>query len=110
MLGRAIPCARKRTVEGKEAEGEKESKKLIEFHRGLVYPSLPPSLLRIHTWVLPTVCGDAEGLRVYRWYREIRAHRWKRTEFVYKCVYMCVRARVYFRVEPAAYLRRPLSM
>lgn len=86
--------------------GKKKARSWLNFTAA---SCIPPSL-RIHTWVLPTVCGDAEGLRVYRWYREIRAHRWKRTEFVYKCVYMCVRARVYFRVEPAAYLRRPLSM
>lgn len=41
MLGMARE--RERSKGRKEVEGEKESKKLIEFHRGLAYIPLPPS-------------------------------------------------------------------
>lgn len=86
-------------------EGEKESKKLIEFHHGLsVYPSLPPPYTHVGA---STLCGgDAEGLRVYRCSRNTSTSMEKAG--IRARVYVCVC--VYFRVEPAAYLRRPLSM
>lgn len=76
-------CARKRT------EGEKESKKLIEFHHGLsVYPSLPPPYTHVGAC---TLCGgDAEGLRVYRCSRNTSTSMEKAGIRARICVCVCI--------------------
>lgn len=99
--------ARKRTVEGKEGGGrKKESKKLIEFHRGLAYIPLPPSYT--HTRVVLPTCvrrrGRVKGVSV--------CSRNTSTSMLGKGRNSRSRAlsvSVYFRVEPAAYLRLPAT-
>lgn len=86
-------------------EGEKESKKLIEFHHGLsVYPSLPPPYTHVGACTLWRRRGRVKGVSVLAKYEHIDGKG--RNSRARICVCVCV----YFRVEPAAYLRRPLSM
>lgn len=87
-------------------EGEKESKKLIEFHHGLSVISLSPSSVYTRG-CLHAVWrrrGRVKGVSVLAKYEHIDGKG--RNSRARICVCVCV----YFRVEPAAYLRRPLSM
>lgn len=104
MLGMARE--REQSKGRKEVEGEKESKKLIEFHRGLAYIPLPPSYT--HTRVVLPTCvrrrGRIKGVSV--------CSRNTSTSMLGKGRNSRSRAlsvSVYFRVEPAAYLRLPAT-
>lgn len=89
--------------------GKKKARSWLNFTAAsCIPPSLPPSSVYTRASYCVRRRGRVKGVSVVS--RNTSTPMEEDGIRIYVCVYVCVRARVYFRVEPAAYLRRPLSM